>query len=313
MHRSIIEQLAKRSGDTAMWDVDEIGDLLDKMHHAKHMAGLRGLLLTVYDGRDYRYSRHSKRTKGGGTVEDEDCIRQPHLCVIGATTPGVFDLLTSGDVRSGLLPRFAVVMPTTKPPRRPFYGNAEGWDESRRNPLTTALHRLYAWSRSARRSVTFAPGTLEALDEFAAGIEREAAEVDEAARTMLHRLAPMTLKVAMLVAAGHPTTPDRDGLYVTESDAAAAVAIATRWRADAIRFAARIGETEFERLVERCLRVFRTKAPRVPRRVIAQGVHLSKRALDDVEATLVDRGAIHVGRLETPGRPTLVLWETPGA
>ena len=65
----------KRPGDSGTWFVDEIGDYLDKLHHAKFLAGMRGLLLTVYGGKDYRYSRHSKRVKGGATVTDEDFIR----------------------------------------------------------------------------------------------------------------------------------------------------------------------------------------------------------------------------------------------
>ena len=36
---------------------------------------------------------------------------------------------------------------------------------------------------------------------------------------MLHRLAPMTVKVAMLLAAGCPTTLGRDGLHVSRTDA----------------------------------------------------------------------------------------------
>ena len=43
------------------------------------MAGLRGLLLTVYTGDDYVYRRHSKRAKSGAPIPDEDRIVQPHL------------------------------------------------------------------------------------------------------------------------------------------------------------------------------------------------------------------------------------------
>jgi hypothetical protein len=139
---ALIEQLAGRPADSTTWVVDEMSDLLEKLHHAKHMAGLRGLLLTVYDGRDYRYSRHSKRSKHGEKIEDEDEIRAPHLSVFGATTPSVFEILTPADVRSGLLPRFAIVMPTRKPGRQPFYG-VKGWSEDRRAPLTAALLALY--------------------------------------------------------------------------------------------------------------------------------------------------------------------------
>src|SRR5439155_22512479 len=100
---------------------DEFSELLEKLHRAKHMAGLRGLLLTVYTGDDYVYRRHSKRAKSGAPIPDEDRIVQPHLSILGATTPAIFDLLTESDVISGLLPRFGVIMPNGKPPRRPCF------------------------------------------------------------------------------------------------------------------------------------------------------------------------------------------------
>ena len=98
--------------------VDEFGELLEKLTHAKHMAGLKGLLLTVYGGDNYTYRRHSKRMKGGDRVDDADDVTDPHLNILGATTPAIFEKLTAQDVRSGLLTRFAMIMPSTKPARR---------------------------------------------------------------------------------------------------------------------------------------------------------------------------------------------------
>jgi hypothetical protein len=63
-----VEQLASRPHDSTTVFVDEFGELLDKLHHAKHMAGLRGLLLTCYSGDDYTYRRHTKRAKDGTRV-----------------------------------------------------------------------------------------------------------------------------------------------------------------------------------------------------------------------------------------------------
>src|SRR5262249_44465382 len=47
---AFVEQLADRSGDSSAWYVDEIGETIDKVHHAKYLAGLRGLLLQAYEG-----------------------------------------------------------------------------------------------------------------------------------------------------------------------------------------------------------------------------------------------------------------------
>ena len=90
-----LEQLADadRSRHAALWYADEIGETFDKLHHAKYLAGLRGLLLELYEGRPYRYKRTTKRTKQGKAVRDEIVLERPHLSVLGATTPAIFEII----------------------------------------------------------------------------------------------------------------------------------------------------------------------------------------------------------------------------
>jgi hypothetical protein len=305
-----IEELAQRSGDTATWYVDEMGEMLEKLHHAKHMAGLRGLLLTVYDGEDYRYKRKSKRAKGGVAVDDEDVIERPHLSVLAAMTPVVFDTLNEGDVSSGLLPRFAIVMPDTKPARRPFYMVPPDL-EGLRMALAHELHGIYLWSRSKSRTVHFDAGALEAIDDFAESIESPAGVMSETVRTMFQRLTPTAVKVAMLVAVGRPGAVHRDHLLVTPADAAAALTIVDRWRQYAKTFGERIGENEFERHLQRCLKVVKA-AGTVFRRIVARHAHVDKRTLDLIEATVVDRGLVRVVRLDSASGPDTTVWEWVG-
>ena len=66
--------------------------------------------------------------------------------------------------------------------------------------------------------------------------------------------------------------------------------------------------SRFERELQRCLRVVQA-GRKVPRRVVAQVVHLDKKALDLVEATLVDRGCLTVHVDAVPGRPARTTWE----
>jgi hypothetical protein len=303
-----LEQLAARSGEASTWFVDEVGDLLDKLHHAKFMAGLKGALLQLYDGRDYRYTRHSKRAKGGQREQDEDFVRDPHLSILGLGTEALFDGLTSTDLTTGLLIRFAIVAPARKPPRR-------GFDEAppeladRRQALTRRLHAVFAWCLAGSPAVVFAPGALARLDRFAARGEHDAAELEERQRAMLQRLDAMVIKLSMLCAAGRSDATAQAQLVVEPRDVEAATTIATRWRRDAVSFAERIGETEFERAVGRALRIAERRKGPVNRRDIARAVHIPKRMLDDVEATLTDRGLIRVERRERRGTQTLVTWE----
>jgi hypothetical protein len=308
---AFVEQLARRSRRTSLWSVDEFADSLDKIHHAKYMAGMKGLLLQVYGGGSYRAQRHSKR-KGKGAAqtkeEDLDVIEEPHLSILGTATPGLFDRLEQGDVLSGLLPRFAVVMPTTKPPRRPFFQAAEDPQVSQAS-LVACLHRLLAWCPDGpRRAVTFQPAALQVIDAYAEQMEQRSGALEDTAKAMLQRLVPMALKVAMLAACGRPTVHQADGLLVGLEDARAALHVIQRWEGYALAFAERIGENRFERDLRRCVRVVEGRG-RIPRRIIAKTVHLDKRTLDLVEATLVDRGVIKTQSEPAASGPATVIWE----
>jgi hypothetical protein len=287
-----VEQLASRPQDATVLYVDEFGELLDKLHHAKHMAGLRGLLMTVYAGDDYIYHRHSKRQKDGVRVKDEDRIEGPHLSILGATTPAIFNVLAEPDVTCGLLPRFAIVMPDRKPARKKFFEVADSVEQDR-TTLVMWMARLHQWATEQPRSVRFADGVLDALDAFAVRLEQDAGHHGESAKAMLQRLMPMSVKVSMLLAAGHPETLKAECLQVTGEDATGALTIVQRWHDYALAFAERIGESDFERKLQRCQRLVQQRET-ADRRVVAQLSHLDKRTLDLIQDTLVDRGMIRV-------------------
>lgn len=303
-----IEHLASRPNDCTTAFVDEFGELLEKLHHAKHMAQMRGILMTIYAGDDYQNKRTSKNKKGGGKVEDVDRVVRPHLSILGATTPAIFEVLSDQDTTSGLLPRFAIIMPAKKPPRRPFY-EMDGESDSDINLLIVRLARLHAWTKDADRRVSFAPGVLEALDKFfESEFEKKAAERAENERIMLSRLQAMTVKVAMLIAAGRTGATDEDNLQVRDRDSEAAIKIVSRWAVDAIRFVERIGENDFERKLQKCLRMVRQRQ-KVRRKIIADFCRMDKKSLDMIQATLEDRGEIRVIETNQKGRKPLIEWE----
>jgi len=308
-----LEMLADRDGDGVLWHVDEIGEMIDKLHHAKYMAGLRGLLLSLYDGRSYTYRRTSKKhsKEGGGRERDELVIKHPHFSILGATTPSLFEILTARDVDSGFLARFAVIFPTSKPARRALEEEERTVEgqialEAQRANLAHRLHLIHLWGRADRRA-RFAPGALGIIDQFAQRIETAASSTPERATAMLQRLSPMAVKIALLTAVGRATTPDVDELVVTQEDAQIAVTVAERWRGYAIAVAQRIGENDFERLMERAVRVVR-QHKRLARREVARLVHCPKKIMDDIEATLLDRGEITVTMVKAPSGPDARVW-----
>ena len=305
-----VEILASRPRDCTTLYVDEFGEMLTRLHHAKYMAQLRGLFLTVYAGDSYDYRRHSKTGKHGAKIEDMDHVEDPHLSILGATTPAIFDQLMEQDIISGLLPRFAIVMPERKPPRRPFYQTSPDIEDMRRE-LIMWICRLHEWAMGDEsHTVHFQSGVLECIDDYAAVLENECSspQMTDAARARLQRLTPMAVKVAMLVAAGHPHVPNGSPLLeVTLTDTEAAISIVRRWQCDALRFAARVGESDFERTLQRCLRLVQAKGL-VRRWTIARTAHVERKVLDSIRDTLLDRDLISVVKQDSNSGPSQEVW-----
>lgn len=302
---AFVEQLARRSGKAAAWFMDEFAALVRDVHHKAYMATLRELLLTAYDGRNYEYRRHSKRVKGGGRAEDVDRVVDPHLVLVGAATPAIFQSLTAEDLDLGLLPRFAVVMPTTKPDRLPFYGMRAD-TTAERNRLVAWLHAIAAWAERGPK-VHFEDAALRILDEYAAELEAWAAQhPEDRGATMHQRLPVMAVKVAMLLAVGDIEPSKAGDLTITDFDAQAALTIVRRWQAYADAFAERIEESAFEQKVQTVLRLVQRRRL-VPLRVVATNTKVPKRILDEILETLVTRGQITV--VEQDGKVFLAAAE----
>lgn len=290
---AFVEQLAKRSGQPSVWLVDEFGEQLEAMIHKQYMKGAKGLLLTVYSGRDYTNERHSKRVKGGTTVIDSDVITDPHLVVFGATTPTILDDLSSKDIETGLIPRFAVVMPEQQPPRKRV-GQLDGTVMGQRDALVERLRRIYTWAQSCqpRPEVRFTEEALDVIDAFSR-------EVEDAGEEIAARLPAMAYKLAMLAAVGEGAVPKVMHINVEAQDAELGVRVARRWHGYALRFAEQIGgldlqQRRFEGWVGSALRIVRQKGGKASRSEVMNSLRLKSKDLDELQATLVGRNLVSV-------------------
>lgn len=300
---AMMEQIAVRSGKPAIWFPDELGHVLDE---AERKPLLHDALTTLYDSpATYDYARHSKRIKGGSVVDDHDRIQDPHWNVVGATTPAIFDSLSTRTVQSGLLPRFAYVYPTAAPPRMPLQLTSPTMSDEQ-SMLRQYVRDLATWAAVAGKvAVEFAPGVLEEIDRFQAGIE-------ESGQTMLARLAPMAVKLAMISALGEGV-PRVPRVVVELRDAERAVRLAGRWRAHAVRFASEIGgysreERKFQQRVDKAL-AFTRERQEVTRQEVMRHMRLSSRDLDEVQMTLVDGGYISAEVMPSSGGRKPTVWK----
>ena len=302
------EQIAGRPRQSCTSYVDEFAELLQKIEHRPYMSGFKELLLTLYGGGNYTIKRASTRS-GSQKSENNEVIERPHLNFIGCCTPTLFDSLTEAEVLSGLLARFAIIWPTSKPARRPFYEVSAGL-EGDRDELVYWIRTLHTWATDRERVVRFDAGALALVDEFAERIERDAqSNADGAAKALLQRLMPMALKIAMLSASGHQDATERPQLVVSADDATSALMVAERWKGYAIAFAQHVGQNETEKRVSKCLGVLQKLEGMTERRNVAKRAHLAKRELDAVEETLIDRGLITVIIEPATSGPATKYWK----
>lgn len=292
---AFIERLAQQSPGSALWCIDEFGQLLVELHQRPHLEPLKGVLLTVYGGDNYAYQRVSKG-KGKQRAEDLVQIIGPHLSILGWVTPLIFDRLHEKDMTSGLLARFAVVMPANKPARRPFFEFQEqdGTAREHLQEWLLALNRaLLAFDDMPKpeRQVTFDHDALLLIDQVAARHE----EANVSRHPMFERLIPMILKVAVLSAVGRLEARAATDIRVSSADARSAVAVIERWKTYADQFARRIGENEFERKLQKCFDAIKGRES-WRRRDVARLVHVDRKTLDAIEETLEDRGLIETGQ-----------------
>jgi hypothetical protein len=281
-------ELADHNRVPALWGIDEFAALLVQMHRRDHLQGLVSLVLELYGKPDHIY----KRVKGN--VE----IRDAHLTIIGCAADTVFDALHTTDVESGLLPRFAIIFPDTKPARMPFAALTAA-DDEKRNALVRRLAAIAPQQRDSNGRWMGEPRIAEFGQDAFAAIDRFAQQVEERHDgEMFRRLLPMVLKVAILSAMGSASalTFGLDGTRpVAVEDVEAAIKVISRWARFAEVFTQRLGASKVDNLIRRAIAFFESrKAEYAPRRTIARHLHVDNRVFADVEKTMLDRELIAV-------------------
>lgn len=302
---AFLEEVAARNGSTSVWAPDEFQAALEGMTGRSYMAGARGMMLTLYDGDGYTKAR-TKKNGGAGKakIEDSVIIVSPHVSIIGACTPAIYDKLTSADVEDGLIPRFAIVLPSEAPPYREIAAVDTSINMARVD-LVRELTRLAEWSQSGATNieVEWHPAALAALNVVSPALGQRAG-------TAGARLPAMLVKVAMLSALGRGR-PGRLKLIITAEDVRAADVMCERWLGAARRFAAEIGGQTVEsrrasQNVERLVNALREAGGKAKRRDIRRSVRsMTLREFDDAATDAAGMGLILVDVTQTGGRPAV--------
>lgn len=300
---AMVEQLSARPRSGSLLIGDEFGEALDSiLRRDNYMSGLRELFLALYGSRRYKYARRSKRIAGGGQQSDIDEIIDPHLTILTASTGSIFEVLSSRDVQTGLVPRFAIIYPRQQPPRRSIYERAENSGEDERW-LQRYLQAIYLWAHAAGESgreiqVEWTEGALLLVDWVSEKIEAEGSEITS-------RLGPAAIKVAMLASLSE-APPSADTITVVERHADQAARVIERWKVDALRFEDEIGglsayQRRTEQAIERTRKLLGAGGGALARSVVSRSLKLEARELDRLEETMVDRSILELVQHEREG------------
>lgn len=289
--------------------VDEFTKLFGKMQTQRYMDGLRHTMMTLYNQPDTSYRRANKGASNN--KEDKVEIHNAHLTIVGNVTPAITKRVKATDIDDGFLARFSVVYPTEFPQQRSMF--AGHCDEKEGDRLAFQLDGLKKWSywatgrktqaQNGGYSVEYDPVSLQVLDDYQRQYNALAAG-DDVDSIMAQRAVDMLLKISMLVRLGYGVPPKNVPVLVTAADMEIAGSVVDRYIKGGIRMANHIDPSAHEEQVQKYLRKYGARRE-MPRRHIARGMHLSKREMDELQFTLIDRGLI---ALEERGERFVLHW-----
>lgn len=304
------EELSERSGEPSALFADEFSRIIDQMHHQSYMSGLRQFLLTMYASSDWEYV---KTSKGRNKAKDRVLIEDSHLCLLGNVTPTIARYLQPRDIEDGFMARFAMIYPETKPSRKKI--GELIMSPRQRNSLVLYLSqvRQVCKNLAAKASdnpeietVVMQEDALEALDGFQEEIENS--RETDIGMIMLERVGIMAIKLSMLIALSRcdPTTMTR--LTIEHGDAVAAMEVARKWGNWGVKFAGSLYESDIDKHIRRAEGWLVENDGEMARWLLAKKMRLTKKALDEVQMTMIDRGLISLAekKLGDSAKPTLV-------
>ena len=277
----------------ALWVEDEFASTFQRFRKP-YYADIRGWMLRMYDGFSISRRNRTKKTKQGD-VADVDIVRNPALTMLtGATPDRLAEMSNRDDIEDGFWPRWITVWPRSRPPFQ-LIGPPSQRANTLRNTLRNTLGVLHEQRLGVVNGAVQGILSAEAWPEAEKHERRltEAAGKDEVNGAFYGRAITRIFKVAALLALVEDVE-GKGNVTIHPHHLADAAALVDRWLADMLRFAETVGLNEFEKQLDKAWRALLRLGGEAPRRKIAIASRLSKRQLDDIKATLEDRGLLDV-------------------
>jgi hypothetical protein len=293
--------LAEHDGYPLLFIRDEFSGFYEGLNKLDYMGGLKETLCNVYDGRPFHREKMKPKGDKAGTVKADEWrfdVRKPFLAMAVATTMERFsEVARVGDLHSGFLPRYALVLPPEQSGgTRPLTELTEA-SEQLRQVLVGRLSEL--WAQAVKLQI--APEVLNRFNQYVADMEDEARAAPNPNLVAIvgARIVWMALRVAMLLAVADDSQWTDGTRFVTMPHLLRGIVLAEGWRRSAIQMLGALAPSQFERRAGRVVQLVAQKKE-IARRDIMRALHISKRDMDDLQATLAERGEVIVEHRQLP-------------
>lgn len=302
----LLSGLSIRPSRTSVFYKDEVSGFIDSINRKDYLAGMPETLTQLYDVPPI-YTRRLRK--------EVISISNPIFIFFGGgIRDKVYSLLSEEFILSGFLPRFLVVSGDADISRIRRTGPAGEVITEQRQDIKTSLMDMYeSYNRVAEiklggQSVEVEAGIEAKLDKEAwqayGDIEMQMVEKasESPIRTLalptFERLSRSLLKMSMLLAASRQSPDESNQIVVTQQDILNAAWYIQDWGRHTIELMSNTGKGMTQRELEKILEAIR-RNPGVTRSWIMQRYHKTKREMDEILGTLVDRGEVYqkkVGR-----------------
>lgn len=293
--------------------IDEFGDTLaaaSSRGAPSHLRQVLQNLKVLYSSANgiLDPAEYSSKESRDGQVP----ITEPHLCLLGTSTPDpFFGAISRRQLEDGLGNRF-LVFPLSDsgslnstaeiggPPPPGLVRLLQTHEETSR-PSGNLVNMTHA---TVAREVPFGPGALERLEDFRTQVHRvqDSALHAGAIRALWQRVFENAAKLALIRALGRSTAAPE----MTELDVAWALEVCA-WCVRSLegRLVYHLADSKFEGQVQQVKRLL-VQQGELSRSKLIQAVRLAARDLDSVLAHLIEAGEVEQASVPTKGRPSTV-------
>lgn len=315
----IISELSDRDGKSSLFLRDEITGFIEAMTRKDYLAGMLEVLTKLYDG------EKEKRTLRRQTIE----VKDPNLVILsGGIKNKMAEILDAKHIGSGFLPRFLVVSGWTGVEDMKAIGPPTETSSEFRDMLINELTVLYKQfsGRPAQGEVDghniFQAGGrakinhVSATDDAWNRIRRLETDVREMGLSsespdifgpIYERMMNSIIKVAILIAADRIVREGKSAVELSLDDIVIAISYSDVWIESVYELARNIDDkpTEDELKVESIEKFIVTSSnpSGVTRSELMRRFRMRASNMNDIEATLIQRGTVAVTKLD--GKKTI--------